>query len=222
MRKLIYALGGLLCSILTASAADLPLKAPVLIDNCTFTSCSGWYVGGSLIGSGTSQDITGAGINPSVFSAGGMIGLDAGYQLWNGNLFAAVEVAAYYDVTGGLAVSAPARQRYMGLQLFKVGYGMSGLFGSPGQTTPSQAPTTLTIPSALAAALLSPYAQVGAVERPWGTGWAVGAGMDFIVARGWNLDVSYLRVNYGAGDAVNPLQVVKSEDFVKLSLNRKF
>ncbi len=231
MRKLLLQAGVALAVanliVASAPAADLPVKAFAFpTSQCTALACSGFYVGGTLIGAGSNMDVLGNGINGSVFAAGGAIGLDAGYQFWNGNYFFAFEVFGAYDVAKNEQV-APGmgnQSRWIFGQVAKLGVGLQGLLGAPTQVagaTPSQGVTPIGIPASLANSLLSPYVQVGAVERPWGTGWATGAGADFIIANGWNLDLSYLYVKYDNAQ-VNPIQSQQSENLLKLSLNRKF
>lgn len=207
-------------SFIPARAADLlPVKGIQALPtiNCTQQNCSGWYFGANLMGNGTNADIIGNGINGSIFAAGGMVGVDAGYQLWNGTFFAAAEVIADYDATGG--ISSGGKPRYFFAQLVKAGMGLQNLFSA--QPTPSQGPVPITVPTSLQASLISPYIQVGAVERPWGTGWATGAGATFVVGGGYNLDLSYLYTKYGNG-TVSPTQDIKNESLIKLSLNRMF
>lgn len=201
-------------------AADIPYKAPTLrvaSSPCTLQQCSGFYVGVNIIGAGTNADILGNGINGSVFSGGGAIGLTGGYQLWNGNFFAAAEVFGDYDA--GVNPMGASKGRYIFGEMAKFGLGLNNVFSN--QPTPSQGP--ITIPSALAGSLLSPYVQVGAVERPWGTAWATGAGADFTLGGGWNLDLSYIYANYQKTTATTPVIVtIPNENLIKLGLNRKF
>lgn len=208
-----------------AGAVDMPapIRAPGVFTPapCTLQACSGFYVGVNVIGAGANTDLTIApGFSSSVFSAGGMIGMQAGYQFWNGKWFIAAEAGIDYDVTNNIQVTAVTNsKRYFAFQVVKLG---TALFDLGGQTSPTQAPVPISIPSSLASMLISPYVQTGAVERPWGTGWAYGAGADFIVGSGWNLDLSYLRVTYGGSPSINPVTIEKSENLIKIGFNRKF
>lgn len=211
-----------------ARAADLPIKAPSWVpvsSGCTQLQCSGWYGGFNIMGVGSNMDILGSGINGSVFAGGGSIGLQGGYQFWNGDFFFAAEAFGDYTVNGNPVIAGTGSQpRYVFGQLAKFGGKLSALFGAsttPGTTTPTQGTTPIAIPSSLSAALISPYVQFGAVERPWGSGWATGAGAEFVIASGWNLDLSYLYVKY-ANPNLNLVQSEASENLIKLSLNRKF
>lgn len=203
-----------------AEAADMPLavKAPaVVVDPCSLTSCSGWYVGAALIGAGSNLDILGSGINGSVFAGGGMIGVNAGYQLWNGRFFAAAEVLGAYDAASNVANGG--NQRYFFAEVVKFGMGLQNLFSNGVGVTPSQGPVA--IPNILASSLLSPYVQFGVAERPWGTGWISGAGADFTLGAGYNLDLSYMFIKYNT-PALNAITLDRNENLLKLSLNRKF
>lgn len=199
-----------------ASAADLaprlftPKAAP-----CTLQSCSGFYVGAQLAGEGGNADIIGGGLRNSVFAGGGLIGGAAGYQLWNGKYFAAVEIAGMYEVQSAPGTNVDGH-RFTVMELVKVGIGLQGLFGPsvPAVPTPAQGETGISIPASLLQSLASPYVQTGAVQRGGHSQWASGAGMDFIIAQGWNLDVSYLYLAPNDG--------LPADNLVKLGLNRKF
>lgn len=208
-----------------ASAAELAVpKIPRLVNvpraPCTMLTCSGWYAGVSIIGVGSNVDILGSGIRNSVFADGAALGLVGGYQVWEGNYFFAAEIGGAYQAAGNPVLAGRDRPRWITWQLVKFGGLLSGLF-SGDQTTPTQTPDPITIPQKLAASLLSPYVQLGFVERPWGAGWATGAGAEFIIAPGWNADLSYLYVEYD-GAAVNPAQHFNNENLIKLSVIRKF
>src|SRR5262249_29833108 len=73
-----------------ALAADMPAKAAAAQPaqpSCTPQVCSGFYIGGNLIGVGSNIDVLGSGINNSVFAGGAMLGANLGYQFWNGRMF---------------------------------------------------------------------------------------------------------------------------------------
>jgi len=223
-----FAAAVLAASALSASAADIPVKAPSWVPSssgCTQLQCSGWYAGFNIMGVGSNMDILGSGINGSVFAGGGSIGVQGGYQFWNGDFFFAAEAFGDYTVNGNPVIAGGGSQpRYVFGQIAKFGGKLSALFGAPttpGGTTPTQGTAPIAIPSTLSAALISPYVQFGAVERPWGSGWATGAGAEFVIASGWNLDLSYLYVKY-ANPNLSLVQSEASENLIKLSLNRKF
>ena len=214
--------------ITPAFAANLPLpalEAPA-VSSCTLTSCSGFYVGGNVVGAGSNMDILGSGISNSVFAGGGAIGMTAGGQLWNGKFFAGFEGFADYDVATNLQVTPGMgnQNRYLFGVIAKAGIGLNGLFGgvATAPATPGQSPIPISIPASIASALLSPYVAIGEVWRPWGAGWATGAGADFILSQNWNLDLKYLHATYNGGAIVNPGQAQKTDNLIFVGLNYKF
>jgi opacity protein-like surface antigen len=91
---------------LAAHAADMAVKAqPNIIGTfgsgygCVPQSCSGWYAGFGILGDGNNQDVIANGINGTVFSTGGALKVQGGYQLWNGQWFAAIEAGLGYEFT---------------------------------------------------------------------------------------------------------------------------
>lgn len=221
----------LLLSTSLVSAADLKLalKAPALAQpTCTVTMCSGWFGGFNITGVGSNLDILGSGINNSVFAGGGALGVNGGYQFWNGSLFFAGEVMGDYDFQQpGLVDSS--KNRFFAAGLVKAGVGLGNLIGigNPGTVgagTPSQGPINLAIVPGTA--MLSPYVLTGGAFRNGRQGWVTGAGTEFIISQGWNLDVSYMHINYNAGDTtVIPGAVVNqndTENLVQVALKRMF
>jgi len=198
-----------------ASAADVspPVvakAAPLLGSVCSPTGCTGLYVGGWMAGNGTNANIIGSGLNGSVFGAGGLPGITAGYQFANGTWFAAAEASVGYQINIGGAVNNEG-----GLyaeEILKLG-GQLNLLGST--TAP------IGIPQQIAAQLISPYVLIGGVERGFANGWATGAGAEFDLAPHLFLDLRYEYVNYGGG-AVNGATAFNAENIVRLGLNYKF
>lgn len=205
-----------------AFAADLPAqpvtKAPY-VPVCTTSNCTGFYVGGHVEGEGSNADIIGSGINGSIFAGGAGMGAHAGYQLWNGNFFAAGEIGGTYDVggksvIGNLANVSPWSVDYLG----KFGIGLNGLFN--GAATPSQGPVAIF--QNLNAAMISPYGIIGGRTRNFGSGLVSGAGVEYTLGGGWNAYAEYLHVNYN--QTVNGLAPVSigTENVVRAGINRKF
>jgi len=189
-------------------AVKAPAKAYKLSSPCTPSSCSGFYGGFNLGGVGSFG-------TPGQFAGGGMIGGQAGYQFWSGPWFWAVEGFGGYDATSGIAAGQP---RWIAGQVVKLGGALAGLLGAPtGPTSGTQSPVPISVPTGLANMLAAPYAQAGAVERSWATGWGVGTGIDVVLVQNWNLDLSYLYVNYGAV----PVGLPSSENLFRLGLNYK-
>lgn len=185
--------------VIKGAAAPAPI-------GCTPSNCTGWTVGGNIIGAGTSSD---AGLNAASLAAGGMLGGQFGWQTWNGSLLLGVEVTADYDATG----TSGGKAGYYFSQMVKVGGAVNGFF--TGNVSPAQGP--LQIGSATA---LAPYFQAGAFERPFGLGWATGLGTEFALGGPWMADLSYVHVVYNA--TVDPSLKVRTDDLIKLGINRKF
>ncbi len=194
----------------SAVAADLPVKNAAPSKTWTTTSATGCYLGVNVMGVGSNLDIIGSGINGSVFAGGALLGGTAGCQLWNNNLFAAVEADVDYDTNSNFALAGQARW-YAG-EYVKLGMGIPNSFFN------ANAP--ITIPGQLEQYLISPYALVGSAERPWGTGFASGAGAAFAIGGPYELDVRYMHINYHA--SINPTTGLNSEDLVRVGVVRHF
>lgn len=221
----------LLLTTSLASAANLalPVKAPVIPQvSCTVSMCSGFFGGFNITGVGSNLDILGSGINNSVFAGGGALGVNGGYQFWNGSLFFAGEVMGDYDFQQPGLVASNGN-RFFAAGLVKAGVGLGNLIGignpgTAGAGTPSQGPINLAIVPGTA--LLSPYVLTGGAFRNGRQGWVTGAGTEFIISQGWNLDLSYMHINYnGAQTTVIPGAVVNAtdtENLVQVALKRMF
>lgn len=169
---------------------------------CGQSQCTGWYAGANVAGLGSNVDVLANGIGGSVFSDGGMLGVQGGYQFWNGNFFFAGEAFADYKFGSSLGTGD-----YRIGQLGRFGGALTNLF--------SNAPAAVNVPSGLRASFIAPYIQTGSVEAKFGTGWGIGAGALFAIADHWDADVSYLNVQYKGA-------VVTTENLVRLSINYKF
>jgi hypothetical protein len=187
---------------LTAYAADMAVKARSNVigsydapaSGCVPQNCSGWYAGFGILGDGSNQDVSGGGIDGRVFSTGGALKLQAGYQLWNGQWFAAVEAGIGYEYTtntsGGAIVGGGGGSRLIGTELVKLGY---NFFPSTQVATPmaGQSPVPLTVPANLLASS-TPYLTMGGMQRRGANEWVTGVGVQTIIASGWATDVKYL------------------------------
>lgn len=189
------AAAGMFSTMALAADVSAPAPAPAVRflqqQACTIQNCSGFYVGAGLTGNGTNADIVGNGINGSVFAEGGMIDLHTGYQLWNGQFFAALEAGVGYQYTnGGVAL---AGTNVTGYEIVKLGYGLQGLINNSTSTTvPGQAPTAITVPASIENALMSPYIAMGGIQTRGVSVWANGAGAEFWLASHYNLDLRYM------------------------------
>ena len=180
-----------------ARAADVaapvfPIKAQQAFQpaDCTPASCSGWYAGVGLTGNGTNADIIGNGLNQSVFAAGGILDLHGGYQMWNGTYLFAVEAAVGNQFSNG-PVNQFGAKTLVGYEIVKFGGALSGLFNQT-SPAPGQAPASFSVPAAINQAMISPYFAMGAIQRAGINAWATGAGAEFALAQGWNLDTRYM------------------------------
>jgi hypothetical protein len=201
MKRLLFASTAALAiaGITPAIGADLPAKPAVKVRTlapvaCTITNCSGFYVGGHIEGVGSNADILGSGINGSIFASGAGLGGHVGYQVWNGNFFAAGEVGAtgYTGGTSIISTVANINPSWSVDYLAKFGYGLQGLFNSA--PSPSQGPVSII--QSLNASLISPYFLVGGRTRNFGTGLVTGGGAQYAIGGGWNAFAEYLHVNY--------------------------
>lgn len=204
-----------------AFAADLPVAAPVDpnangLNPCLPISCSGFYVGGNLIGVATNANIIGNGVNGSVAAGGQSIGGQGGYQFANGSWFWAAEVSADYTVNGNPNVTGGSPPKYLFGEHVKIGTSLANLLGlvMPATGTPN-------VPSALASKVISPYLLFGAAQRSWGTGWQSGAGVEFALTKNWFADVRYSYINYGNA-TISPTQSSNAENLVTVAVNYKF
>ena len=202
------------------NAPALPFKAPVS-SPCTLQGCSGFYLGVGLSGTGTNADIVGNGVNGSVFAAGGIIDVHGGYQLWNGQYFAAFEGGIGNQFQPSQPLSSLGAGSLVGYEKIKLGLGLTGLFNQPSGTPASgQAPAAINIPASIAAALISPYLTTGAMQRNGVSQWISGAGAEFLLASHWNLNLEYV---YGAPvSKTSPFNGAPPLNLVTLGLNYHF
>ena len=216
MRNLLLAGTALMALILPAAAADIVYKAPPApaVPYCTLNSCSGIYGGLTVAESGGSFNVISSGLG-GIASNNLNIGGDIGYELWNGTYFLAAELDAVYGVVanGNLPGGGNTNQWGIGA-LGKVGYSLGSLF-STSTTTPPSLPTSLTN------AVISPYVILGIWDRPWGAGFASGAGVQALLAANWTLSADYVHVNYNNA-SINPNLDQQTEDMVMVHVDRHF
>ena len=196
------------------TAIDRQMKAPVA--PCVAQNCSGWYAGFGIMGDGSNADIIGNGINGSVFSTGGVIKAQAGYQLWSNAWFAAIDIGAGYEFTTNNSASVPVTpkggSKFIGTELIKLGYNFLPQ-STVSTTTPSQSAIPLTVPANLLASS-TPYLTFGGMQRRGISEWVNGAGIQTVIAAGWSSDVKYLYAPSQQG--------VPATSVVMLELNRHF
>lgn len=200
-----------------AFAADVPLpvKSPLKV-SCVPGNCSGWYAGVGLLGDGSNVDVVANGVSGSVFSTGGALKVQGGYQLWNGSWFAAFDASVGYEYTTNVSAGAPVvgagGSRFIGTELLKLGY---NFFPSTAAaiTPPSQSPVPLTVPANLLASS-TPYLTFGGMQRRGRNEWVSGVGVQTVIASGWSTDVKYLHAPSQDGEP--------AASIVMFEINRHF
>lgn len=225
MFKRSFIMGAALAALssVSALAADMVAKAqPRIIGTfdapvsvCAPQSCSGWYAGFGILGDGSNADIIGNGVNGSVFSTGGALKIQGGYQLWNGSWFAAIEGSVGYEFTtnsNNVPVVNGKGSRFIGTELVKLGY---NFFPSTAAAAPvnGQSPVPLTVPANLLASS-TPYLTFGGMQRRGLNQWVNGAGVQTVIAAGWSTDVKYLYAPSQNGEA--------AASIVMFELNKHF
>ncbi len=216
MRKLVLGMLAAGLSVSSASAADMAVKAPPLVpvSYCSTTSCTGFYGGFVTTESGGSFNVISTGLG-GIASNNINLGADAGYELYNGVWYLAGEVDTVYGVVAHGTLPGGGNTNQWGIGgLVKVGYSLSSLFGGGTGTPP-------TLPASLAQNVLSPYVILGIWDRPWGAGFASGAGVQALLMKNWTLSADYIHVNYNNA-AINPNLNQQTEDMVRVSVDRHF
>jgi len=213
LKALLLAGAALLGGIAAAAAQAAPTSAPApvmvtkappaaAVPACTLTNCSGFYGGGFLSESGGAFS-GGTGVNQ--FELGG----NAGYQFWNGQWFLAAEFDAVYGITSKGTIPGGGNSALWGVGgLAKIGYSLSSVFGAAANSSAQPV-----LPASLQNALIAPYVILGIWDRPWGAGFASGAGVEALLATNWTFHVDYIHVNYNNA-SVNSNVNQQSEDMV--------
>lgn len=204
---------------LAAHAADIAVKAPAASQPavyCTLQSCSGIYGGLDILETGGSFNVVSTGLQglaQNDFAMGGHLG----YQFWNGSWFLAGEAGADYGIVqNGQLPGGGNTGLWDAYGLAKVGYSLASVFGlsTTGQATP-------TLPTQLANSLLAPYLIIGDWTRPWGSGFASGAGVEALIATNWTISVDYIHVDYNNAN-INPNVNEQTENIVKGGIDYHF
>lgn len=203
-----------------ALAADIrfPVKSPLLpAPSCVPGSCSGFYAGFGILGDGSNVDVVANGINGSVFSTGGVLKVQGGYQFWNGSWFAALDASVGYEYTTKVSANLPTiagngGSKIVATELVKLGYNF--LPGTANALTPpSQSPAPLMVPANLLASS-TPYFTVGGLQRRGKNEWVSGVGVQTVIAAGWSSDLKYLHAPSQQGEPATSI--------VMFELNRHF
>jgi opacity protein-like surface antigen len=214
---------GLFLMVQPARAADVAPAAqtfqakaiPFSPSGCSIKDCSGLYAGFGLSGNGTSADIIGSGLSQSVFAAGAMPDIHVGYQMWNGSALLAFEAGIGNNFQSGpIQFNGNSLVAYEGV---KLGGTLAALVGGTSQTATTVAGQTsgsLPVWQSLASNFIAGYVWLGAVQRSGYNQGTVGAGMEYVLAANWNLDVRY--------EYAPPLDNLGAMQLVRLGLNYHF
>lgn len=185
--------------VLTLSTAraqgTMPVKAPAPSISCPNVGCNGGYLGVNIGTLGSSADISANGVNSSVLTAGGLIGVDAGWNYWgvmnNASWFIGGNLKLDYDMTGtngGSPGLFSAQTVVAGGVLQNVFVGQAGSGQGPTQIGPFTA--------------LYPFAEAGIAEKGFAstykTGWTSGGGFWVPLGGRWMAKAEYLYTNWNA------------------------
>lgn len=205
-------------SLAPISGLTLPVKALAIPPGtpCATTYCTGFYVGFNFAGVSTNANVIGNGINGSLAAGGQNIGLQAGYQYWNGTYFFGPEVFGDYTYGGSPVVAGFSAPKYLFGEVLKFGGPLASFFGgiAPANTTG--------VSQVLLSHTISPYLLVGAAQRDWGTGVLSGAGITFDIDDHWFVDARYMNIQYTGSNQASPIQTVPQENMVWVGLDYKF
>jgi hypothetical protein len=187
--------GLLLLATLTGTpvfAADLApiLKAPAaVVPTCSQLSCTGFDVGMEIYGIGGNAAILQNGIQNSVFAGGGDIGLNVGWQYWDGKYFAGFDIDGMIESKNNMGVTGFAGNTgaAVGIVHFKLGGNLSQLIAN--------GPAPITVNGLLANTFMASYIDNCSAFRKGGTQYCAGAGQQFLLSPKLTLDVLY---DYGA------------------------
>jgi hypothetical protein len=205
-----------------ARAADLKpvLKAPAVV-GCTVTSCTGFFVGGTIANAGGNIDIIGSGVS-GLASNGLNLGAQAGYEYFNNNFYFAPFVKASYDISLTAPGSGITDKIAWGGGV-RLGYSLANIFGAV--TTTGATPT---LSADLLKALMTPYVTVSQEKRHGQPTLGTGAGVEALLAAdpnghsSWTVNADYMHYAYRQGGDVSPVAVQKDENYVGASVNKHF
>lgn len=204
MRKyLLAAIAALLCA--PALAADLPVKArpaPALFSAtaCSTAGCTGWHVGFDVVNSGTGINVLNLG---SLNANGTFLGIDGGYQYYDGKYWAGADVLVSYNLAssgnvGGLSNLFAVESVSLGGDLF-------GFFGlAPPQMSGFLSTITAGIPTA----------DIGACQHGKASGYCAGATLHYLLpGTPLELKLRYINAQYGT-TSISPIATVNNENMV--------
>lgn len=206
MKKLLAAL--LLST--AAHAADMPKKAPTLFPTtiCTVQGCTGWHVGFDVVNSGTGVNVLNLG---SLNANGTFLGLDGGYQYFDGKFWAGADVLVSYDLASQGSVGGLSNLfAFEGVELG------GDLFGAFGLAPPQTNGFLSTLTSAI------PTADIGACQHGTATGYCAGATLHYLLPNTpLEIKIRYLNAQYGTTQ-ISPISTVNNENLVMFGATYHF
>lgn len=220
IRRLLMAAG--IAAVMTTPvlAADLPvpLKAvPYTAANCTFTTgCNNFYLGGGISEAGGSFNVISTGVGGLADNNLNIFG-EAGYDYWNpssSNIYLGANALFEYGVIQNGALPGGGNSELWGGGAWaKIGYNVAGAMGLsvPTATNPITSLFASTVP----------YVDLGIFCRPWGCGFASGAGAMGWLSKNVTMHFDYLHVNYNNA-SINPVVSEQSEDMAIAGLDYHF
>ena len=190
---------------MVASAADLPVKAPVMAPQTMGYNWSGLYIGAHIGGAFAGTDFFGN--DDARLMGGGQIGLD--YQFASSWVFGIEGNYSFVDSRGG---NGPAffTNRNLGSVTGRLGYGWG--------------PALLYAKGGFAWA---DTRQSFGFTATGDNGYTVGGGVEYMLAPSWSAKLEYQYYNFGNNTFVSPPPVVvtnftNDEHTIKLGLNYRF
>ena len=202
MKKILLAL---LALAAPAFAADLPVKARALPafsfpTTCTLQGCTGWHVGFDVVNSGTGVNV----LNLGALNANGtFLGLDGGYQYFDGQYWLGAKVMASYNLANQGNVGGIGN--LFAFEGVEVG---GNLFAAFGLAPPQTSGFFSTITSAI------PTADIGACQHGKATGFCAGATLHYLLPNTpIEAKLSYLNAQYGTTQ-ITPISSIQSENMV--------
>jgi hypothetical protein len=215
-----FALTGFLSAIGIAIAPGVTVaadinKAAASPAGCSVSYCVGAFVGGTVINSGGNIDIIGTGLQGLAENGIGL-GVQAGYEYWDGKLYAAALAPFAYNVN----LNAPPQSGISN----KVSYGVIGRVGvslSSAFGLASTSGTPVTLPQQLLSSLMTPYVNFGIMSQYGQASLVSGAGVEALIATNWTLNADYLHYSFGSGGSSGGAIQHDTNEF-RLSINRHF
>jgi len=194
LRTILLAAATFLTAFNAAFAADLSasnaitkaIAAPVA--PCSVSGCSGFYLGPEISGSGTGINV----INLGTLNADGtFMGVNGGYQFFNGTYWLGAKVAVDYQVAAPNSSLTPSLENVFAFEGMEIGGNLSSLFNI----------APINLPGPLANAV--PTVLFGACQHGSLNGYCAGAAAHlFIPNSRWTADATYLNAQYSGSNGL--------------------